>query len=75
MRGRAQPPEYALRLAATDTGALWTYGPGTPPATLVAPAEHLLLLLWGRMRDTDPAFAWEGDQRAGRRILDGPSTP
>ncbi len=49
-RGRAHPPSRALRLEATDTGAGWTYGPGTPAATLAAPAEQLLLLLWGARR-------------------------
>lgn len=73
-RGRAQPPRYALRLEATDTGASWTYGPGTPVATLAARAEHLLLLLWGRLPADDGALAWNGDRKAGRRILDGPLT-
>ncbi|MEU9123720.1 maleylpyruvate isomerase family mycothiol-dependent enzyme [Streptomyces sp. NPDC048506] len=74
-RGRAAPPSYALRLEATDTGASWTYGPGAPVATLAGTAPDLLLLLWGRIPAGAPAFAWEGDQRAGRRILDGPLVP
>jgi hypothetical protein len=36
-RGLAQPPRYALRLTATDTGAAWIYGPGTPVVTLTPP--------------------------------------
>ncbi|MGV9350284.1 maleylpyruvate isomerase family mycothiol-dependent enzyme [Streptomyces spiralis] len=74
-RGRTQPPQAALRLEATDTGASWTYGPGTPVAVLTAPAESLLLLLWGRMPLDGGGFAWHGDEQAGRRILKGPLTP
>lgn len=74
-RGRAQPPRSALRLEATDTGASWTYGPGTPSATLAAPAEQLLLLLWGRVPGTSEAFSWSGDRRAGLAALAGPLTP
>ncbi|MGW5548406.1 maleylpyruvate isomerase family mycothiol-dependent enzyme [Streptomyces sp. NPDC003998] len=74
-RGRTQPPEAALRLEATDTGASWTYGPGTPVAVLSAPAESLLLLLWRRMPLDGGMFAWDGDEQAGRRILEGPLTP
>ncbi|GAA2101425.1 maleylpyruvate isomerase family mycothiol-dependent enzyme [Actinomadura alba] len=73
-RGRAKPPASALRLEATDTGTCWTYGPGVPVATLSATAENLLLLLWGRVRGDSEAFVWEGDQQAGRHILDGPLT-
>ncbi|MFF9208960.1 MULTISPECIES: maleylpyruvate isomerase family mycothiol-dependent enzyme [unclassified Streptomyces] len=74
-RGRARPPERALRLTATDTGGSWIYGPGAPVATLAAPAQDLLLLLWGRRALDGTAFAWEGDERAGRRVLRGPLTP
>jgi len=74
VRGRAQPPRYALRLEATDTGASWTYGPGAPVAALAASAEDLLLLLWGRMSLDGGVFVWDGDRQAGQRILDGPLT-
>lgn len=71
-RGRAVAPTVALRLAATDLGAEWTYGPGEPVATLSGRAEDLLLLLWGRVsRD---GFAWDGDRIAGGLVLDGPLT-
>ncbi|WP_374293550.1 maleylpyruvate isomerase family mycothiol-dependent enzyme [Streptomyces olivochromogenes] len=73
-RGRAQLPRHALRFEATDTGASWTYGPGTPVVTLAARAENLLLLLWGRLPADDEAFVWDGDPEAGRRILEGPLT-
>ncbi|GGM22955.1 hypothetical protein GCM10010129_79120 [Streptomyces fumigatiscleroticus] len=74
VRGRARPPKYALRLQAVDTGASWTYGPGTPVATLSARAEELLLLLWGRLPADGEAFVWDGDRQAGQRILEGPLT-
>jgi uncharacterized protein (TIGR03083 family) len=74
VRGRARPPESALRLEATDTGSVWTYGPGAPVATLTATAEQLLLLMWGRMPASDSVFAWDGDRKAGQRILAGPLT-
>ncbi|MGW7260317.1 maleylpyruvate isomerase family mycothiol-dependent enzyme [Streptomyces sp. NPDC054834] len=74
-RGRARSPEAALRLTATDIGATWDYGPGAPAAELAAPAEALLLLLWGRAPLDGGAFVWNGDEEAGRRILHGPLTP
>ncbi|BDM69605.1 hypothetical protein HEK616_30920 [Streptomyces nigrescens] len=74
-RGRTPSPAAALRLEATDTGASWEYGPGVPVAALAAPAESLLLLLWGRMALDGVAFVWDGDEKAGRRILHGPLTP
>ncbi|MGW7383332.1 maleylpyruvate isomerase family mycothiol-dependent enzyme [Streptomyces sp. NPDC054794] len=73
-RGRAQPPRHALRFEATDTGASWTYGPGTPVVTLAARAENLLLLPWGRLPADDGPFVWNGGWKAARRILEGPLT-
>ncbi|MET7489694.1 maleylpyruvate isomerase family mycothiol-dependent enzyme [Streptomyces sp. NPDC005538] len=72
--GRARPPERALRLEATDTGASWTFGPGEPVATLAGSAEDLLLGLWGRRPVDGGAFGWDGDRRAGLRVLEGPLT-
>ncbi|TDC70604.1 maleylpyruvate isomerase family mycothiol-dependent enzyme [Streptomyces hainanensis] len=74
-RDRARYPDSALRLVATDTGGSWTYGPGAPVVTLFGPAEDLFLLLWGRLPRDSAGFTWEGDQRAGELILDGPLTP
>lgn len=71
-RGRASAPAQAIRLRATDTGSAWTYGPGTPVATVNATAEHLLLMLWGRLAAGDEAARWEGDRGAGQAVLDGP---
>ncbi|MGW1711469.1 hypothetical protein ACWCP8_40135 [Streptomyces sp. NPDC002206] len=75
VRSRAQPAERALRLEATDLGASWTYGPGTPVATLTGTAEQLLLLLWGRMPTSHDGFNWRGDVQAGLDILAGALTP
>ncbi|MFI7246217.1 maleylpyruvate isomerase family mycothiol-dependent enzyme [Streptomyces qinglanensis] len=75
VRGRAHPPRSALRLAATDLGTSWTYGPGAPVATLAGPADHLLLLLWGRLPRTSAAITWHGDREAGLELLSGPLTP
>ncbi|OEU96723.1 maleylpyruvate isomerase family mycothiol-dependent enzyme [Streptomyces oceani] len=74
-RGRAQHPQHALRLQATDTGTSWVYGPGTAVATLAATAEELVLLLWGRMCSSDAAFSWTGDQECGLLVLAGTLTP
>jgi uncharacterized protein (TIGR03083 family) len=73
--GRATPPVQAIRLTSTDTGASWTYGPGAPVASVAATAEELLLMLWGRLPADDERIVWEGDRRAGRRVLDGPLVP
>jgi uncharacterized protein (TIGR03083 family) len=73
--GRATPPVQAVRLTSTDTGASWTYGPGAPVASVAATAEELLLMLWGRLPADDERIVWEGDRRAGRRVLDGPLVP
>jgi uncharacterized protein (TIGR03083 family) len=71
-RGRADPPSHAIRLTATDTGQSWTYGPGTPVATISATAETLLLMLWGRVRSDADTITWDGDRTAGQAILDSP---
>ncbi|MEU7317982.1 maleylpyruvate isomerase family mycothiol-dependent enzyme [Streptomyces sp. NPDC007083] len=74
-RGRAHPPRSALRLTATDLGTSWTYGPGAPVATLAGPADHLLLLLWGRMSHSSAAVTWHGDRETGLELLSGTLTP
>jgi len=71
-RGHARAPERAIRLQATDTGSAWTYGPGAPVATISGTAEHLLLMLWGRLSSGDQAIRWEGDRDAGEAVLEGP---
>jgi uncharacterized protein (TIGR03083 family) len=74
-RGRAEPPRYALRLRATDTGQSWTYGPGEPVAEISGTAERLLLMLWGRLPADDALISWSGDNAAGAAALAGPLTP
>lgn len=71
-RGRASAPAHAIRLRANDTRSSWTYGYGTPVATVSATAERLLLLLWGRLAPGDESIRWEGDRDAGQAVLDGP---
>lgn len=74
-RGHARPPRSALRLEATDTGTSWTHGSGAPVATVAATAEHLLLMLWGRLPGDGAAFSWTGDRQAGRDMLAEPLVP
>jgi uncharacterized protein (TIGR03083 family) len=74
-RGRAQPPETAVRLTASDLGTSWTLGPGDPVGGLSGRAEDLLLALWRRQGYDDPALTWDGDAAAARAVLDRPLTP
>src|ERR1041384_2522796 len=41
-RGRATPPEAAVRFTATDLGASWVLGPGEPIAAMTGTADELL---------------------------------
>jgi uncharacterized protein (TIGR03083 family) len=68
--GRARPPRYAVRFAATDTRSSWVLGPGEAQATVSARAADLLLLLWGRLSPDDPAVSWDGDFLRARALLD-----
>jgi uncharacterized protein (TIGR03083 family) len=74
-RGRTTAPSWAVRLAATDTGRRWLLGPGEPVATVRASAADLLLVLWGRRAQDDPAIEWSGDRHAGAVVLRGPLVP
>ncbi len=74
-RGRARPPEQAVRLAATDTGSSWVLGPGDPVATASGAAGDLLLMLWHRLPAGDPAITWAGDHVTAQSILAGPLVP
>ena len=53
----------------------WTLGPGEPVASVRGTAANLLLLLWGRRADGDPALAWSGDREAGRAVLTAALVP
>ncbi|RZS45108.1 uncharacterized protein (TIGR03083 family) [Herbihabitans rhizosphaerae] len=72
-RGRATPPEHAIRLTATDTGGSWTLGPGEPVATIRGTAQDLLLTLWNRR--SIAGLTVDGDEPAARRVLEGPLVP
>jgi len=72
---RATPPDQAIRLSTTDTAQTWTLGPGTPVATLHAPARTLFLMLWKRVSPEDDTIEWEGDKPAALTVLDRPLTP
>jgi uncharacterized protein (TIGR03083 family) len=74
--GRTGPPPHAVLLDAADTRSSWLLGgPGDPVATIRGPAAGLLLLLWGRLDDGDPAIAWDGDREHGRATLRGALVP
>ena len=73
MHYKKDPPPGALKLTATDTGDVWTYGaPDGGEGTLSGRAEDLFLVLWGR-RDDDVLQAG-GDPAilAGWRALGAP---
>jgi uncharacterized protein (TIGR03083 family) len=74
-KGRAEAPERAVRLAASDIGQEWTLGPGEPIATLRGTAQDLFLMLWGRVSPEGPAIEWDGDRAEGLRVLDRPLVP
>ena len=73
--GRTAAPAHAVRLTAADTGSAWTLGPGDPVATVRGTAADLLLLLWGRRADDDPALTWSGDREPGQAVLSGALVP
>ncbi|MET8248344.1 hypothetical protein ABZV31_30470 [Streptomyces sp. NPDC005202] len=70
-RGRAHPPECALRLEATDTGAWWTDGPGAPVATLAAPRNISCSCCGAGCRPTAGRSSGRATGGPGGRILDG----
>jgi uncharacterized protein (TIGR03083 family) len=69
-RGRATPPEAAVRFTATDLGESWVLGPGEPVAELSGTASELLLALWSRR--PIPWGSLTGDAGAARAALRGP---
>ncbi len=74
-RGRARPPEQAVRFVASGTGSSWILGPGRPVATVTGTAQDLLLMLWNRKSADDPAIGWDGDRAAAAAVLAGPLVP
>jgi uncharacterized protein (TIGR03083 family) len=73
--GRAQPPDTAVRLTATDAGRSWTLGPGDPVGGVSGRAEDLLLALWRRHGYDDARLTWDGDAPAASAVLNRPLTP
>lgn len=71
-RGRTPAPESAATLVST-TGRTWVLGEGTPSATVTAPPEVLLLLLWHRAALADAEV--EGDRDAAQALLARALTP
>jgi uncharacterized protein (TIGR03083 family) len=69
-RGRATPPEAAVRFTATDLDASWVLGPGEPVAEMTGTAPELLLALWNRR--PMPWATLTGDHDAARAALRGP---
>lgn len=72
---RSPAPQHAIRFNASDTGSVWTYGPGSAVADCTAPSETLYLLLWNRLAPNDPAVTWCGDLEAARTTLTGRLVP
>lgn len=72
------PATVSLRCADVDAPAC-TLGEGEPDAVVAAPAEQLLLLLWGRRTLEElvasGAARLGGDPAAARAALGGPLTP
>jgi uncharacterized protein (TIGR03083 family) len=66
---RIPPLPGALTLRAIDRPGQWVVGTGGPVATVTAPAELLLLLLWHRLDPGDPRLRVAGDRRAAEQVL------
>ena len=59
--GRIPSLPAAVELLSTDTQGRWVLGSGEVAATVAAPAEVLLLLLWRRLASRDPRVRTTGD--------------
>jgi uncharacterized protein (TIGR03083 family) len=71
--GRAAPLTGAVELHAG--GHTWVLGDGPPRASLTAPPDRLLLLLWGRLGAGDPAVVVGGEREVVDRLLAGRLVP
>jgi uncharacterized protein (TIGR03083 family) len=58
---RIPPLPYAVDLQAVDTDQRWVLGEGAVEASVTAPAEVLLLLLWHRVDPADPRVRSDGN--------------
>jgi uncharacterized protein (TIGR03083 family) len=63
------PAVQPVRLAPVDAGDPALLGDGDPIATVSAPAEVLLLLLWHRVDPADPRLRFDGDAATAREVL------
>ena len=66
---RIPPLPGAVRVVASDLEASYVLGDGEPQATVTAPAEVLLLLLWHRVGPADPRLRIDGDAALADRVL------
>ena len=66
---RIPPLPGAVRVTATDVEASYVLGDGEPAATVSAPAELLLLLLWQRVGPADPRLRIAGDAALADQVL------
>jgi uncharacterized protein (TIGR03083 family) len=78
--GRIEPPTRSLAVAPDETSTSWVFGAGDdetaePEAVVGGSAEHLYLLLWGRLTLDDPLIRLEGDGEAARTVLTAGITP
>lgn len=67
-RGRRPPTEVALALVDTS-GSQWRLEGPAPAVRVEAPADLLLLLLWGRADLDEPGLLLEGERRLAERVL------
>jgi uncharacterized protein (TIGR03083 family) len=70
--GRIAPLRYGVELRAIDTDARWVLGDAPVAASVTAPAEVLLLLLWHRVDPGDPRVRIEGGADSVLRLALAP---
>jgi len=68
-KGRIPPLPGAIRVTSTDVEASYVLGDGEPAATVSAPAELLLLLVWQRVGPADPRLRIDGDAVLADQVL------
>jgi uncharacterized protein (TIGR03083 family) len=73
MHYKKDPPPGQMKLTATDTGDVWTYGsPDGGVGTLTGRAEDLFLVLWGRRGEDAVQSGGDPAILAGWRALGAP---
>jgi len=68
-KARIPPLPGAIRVTSTDVEASYVLGDGEPGATVSAPAELLLLLVWQRVGPADPRLRVDGDAALADEVL------